>query len=867
MNSGSPPNVIIRRGSAPAPSTPEALFADLTRPPDSPAKFLWSHQADLLREYHTKHLATPDIALELPTGAGKTLPALLIAEWRRRAMGDRVVYLCPTRQLAYQAAHHAYLYGVRVATLVGSHKDWNQGEFFEFQAGETIAVATYSTIFNTSPKIHQPQVLVLDDAHAGESYVADAWSIRIPREHALYDVMVETLAPVLEPVYTQLLRSLEPDPRAAQDVAVISPEYLHRRAKDLIEILNSVEGEHHWATSMIGGRLGACLGYVGYREILIRPFIAPTFSHPAFEEAQQRVYMSATLGESGELERAFGRTAIERLPVPVGWEQHGSGRRLFVFANRVQDASADDVAIAILGEAGKAVVISPDERSSAQAQQVLGDGLQIFGKTDIEASMKPFAAADSGLLMLTSRYDGIDLPDGACRLVILDELPGGIHLQERFLILSLGASGVLQERVRTRIVQGAGRCTRNPGDYAVVVVIGKTLTGFCGMAEVQAALHPELQGEFIFGWDNSKQPLADVLGIVKKFLAQDTDPWWKQEMEPHLAEQRSKLSRVLPEGADALRAAAPDEVAAIQAAWRGEWSRAMARASDVVTKVSGAQRRRQPYQALWNYLGSQWAAIASKEEERAELETVSAQLLEKAHAAASNSTWMHRGAHPMTTLTDGYSEALIQGAVATFAGTAVSSSGKFEKWCQQLRSQLDTTEATAFELGLEQLGVMLGYRSTRFNEAAAPDVGWEAPTGPWVAIEAKSDESPQGEVSVGTVRQANTHLEWMAAKLSKPVPVNSVCVIASPRDRADGTATTLASDFVCLASLEEIRELAGDAERAWREIRTAGIGLGGDQLLALVRERFLMRGVTGQKVLERLASRPISEGANLLVPF
>lgn len=481
--------------------------------------------------------------------------------------------------------------------------------------------------------------------------------------------------------------------------------------------------------------------------------------------------------------------------------------------------------------------------------------------------MKPFAEADTGLLMLTSRYDGIDLPDRACRLVFLDELPGGVHLQERFLMLSLGASGVLQERVRTRIVQGAGRCTRNPGDYAVVVIIGETLTGFCGMAEVQAALHPEMQGEFIFGWDNSRQPLADVLGIVKKFLAQDTDPWWKQEMEPHLSEQRSKLSRVLPEGAEALRAAAEDEVAAVQAAWRGEWSRAMARADDVVTKVSGAQRRRRPYQALWNYLGSQWAAIASKEEGRPELETVSAQLLEKAHSAASNSTWMHRGAHPLAALTDGYSEALILGAVATFAATAIGSPGKFGKWCQQLESRLGGTDATDFELGLEQLGVMLGYRSARNTEPAAPDVGWEAPAGPWIAIEAKSDESPQGSVSVSTVRQANTHLEWMAAKLSKPVPANSVCVIASPRDRADATATTLASEFLCLASLEDIRQLAGDAERSWREVRAEGVGLGGDQLAALVRERFLLRGVTGQKVLERLASRPISEGANLLVPF
>lgn len=432
-------------------------------------------------------------------------------------------------------------------------------------------------------------------------------------------------------------------------------------------------------------------------------------------------------------------------------------------------------------------------------------------------------------------------------------------------MLSLGASGVLQERVRTRIVQGAGRCTRNPGDYAVVVIIGETLTGFCGMAEVQAALHPEIQGEFIFGWDNSNQPLGEVLGIVGKFLTQDLDPWWTDEVEQHLADQRARLVRVLPEGADALRAAAQDEVAAVQAAWRGEWSRAMGKADDVVTKVSGAKNRRRPYQALWNYLGSQWAAIASREENKPELETVSAQLLEKAHEAASNRTWMHREARPQAALADGYSEALIQGAVAAFAATATGATGKFEKWCEQLRSRLDGTDPTAFELGLQQLGVMLGYRSARHTEPAAPDVGWEAPMGPWIAIEAKSDENPQGSVSVGTVRQANTHLEWMAAKLGKPVPTNSVCVIASPRDKVDGTATALAAPYLFLVSLEDVRQIARDAERAWREIRARGRGLGGDQLLSLVRERFLIQGVTGQKVIERLASEPIGDGVK--VPF
>lgn len=64
--------------------SPEALFREL-RPRDGAVRHLWAHQADLLRSY--RELDGSDVALELPTGAGKTLVGLLLAEYRRRAGG------------------------------------------------------------------------------------------------------------------------------------------------------------------------------------------------------------------------------------------------------------------------------------------------------------------------------------------------------------------------------------------------------------------------------------------------------------------------------------------------------------------------------------------------------------------------------------------------------------------------------------------------------------------------------------------------------------------------------------------------------------------------------------------------------------
>jgi superfamily II DNA or RNA helicase len=99
------------------PSTSEAsaekpalLFHDLKR--DTDVKFLWGHQKEVLDAYYDHHLETKDLALELPTGTGKTLVGLLIGEFRRRSGRERVVFLCSTKQLCAQVHGQAKKYGI-----------------------------------------------------------------------------------------------------------------------------------------------------------------------------------------------------------------------------------------------------------------------------------------------------------------------------------------------------------------------------------------------------------------------------------------------------------------------------------------------------------------------------------------------------------------------------------------------------------------------------------------------------------------------------------------------------------------------------------------------------------------------------------
>jgi hypothetical protein len=833
------------------PSDPESVFADL-RLQDESVKHLWSHQADILREYQRRHSTSTDVALELPTGMGKTLVGLLIGEYRRRAFDERVAYLCPTRQLANQVANQANSYGFPAVLLVGPQAAYPAPDHARYVAGNAIAITTYSGVFNTNPRLNDANVLILDDAHAGGDYVAALWSLTIGRELPLYRRVVELFADSIpSPLFMRLLTD-DIDPRDKPDVFKLpTNRYLERRdaLTDLLTV--SLEGDAVYGWRMIRDHLQATHFYVAWSQILIRPLIPPTLRHNPFANARQRVYMSATLGAGGELERVMGVESLGRVPVPETWESQRTGRRFILFPSYSLDAPAvDDVIREAVDGRDRTLLICPSRPQAVELAERLRETTraEIFDSGDIEHSLVPFSEHRHAALVLSARYDGIDLPDQSCRQLVLLGLPSALNLQERFLTDKLRAQAVLRDRIRTRVTQGIGRCTRNPSDYAAVLLCGSDILEFCLRRENRHGMPRELQAEVRFGLDNSDVTSSDdVNELLSAFYAQD-DRWAGADSE--IRTLRAECSQMPDAAADQLMGIVPQEVRYSYALWDAELERTLQLAREVADQLGGDELRN--YRAWWLYLGAAAAALLA-ERDGGRYGPVESELLERARTAASVS-WIRslgaRGRNGAANKDRLFLEASenVVGKLRDFGLVG----GRFEKQVTSLQRHLHDRTPEAFHQGMALLGEILGFRTSRPAAMGDPDVVWRLE--PHVALiwEAKSQVSDEGPISLATARQCVGHANGAGQLLRLHDGEGVFVILACHRAEIAREAVPQVGDTRAV-TIAAIQTLAEDAVNMIRRAR-ARLAESSDAITS-VQEDMRGSGLIPELVIRRLTAK------------
>ena len=836
-----PFQIPVRRASK--PSDPETLFRSLSRRLPH-IQHLWAHQADVLRSWYSDYLDAPDLALELPTGTGKTLIGLLIGDFVRQTREERVAYLCPNRQLAHQVGTLASEYSIDARVLVGPQSSYDVNDFNAFEDSSAVAVTTYSAIFNTNPKINSANLLILDDAHASEDFIASLWNVDVNRDHER-DLYFSLLDFFQSAIPGSQLWNLKDDttPDARAECSKIPSPIVQNRVVELRDFLDSVLSDsdlrHSWR--MIRDHLDACHIFVTWPSISIRPITPPTISHAPFSSARQKIYMSATLGEGGELERITGVRKIKRLPAPDGWDREGTGRRFILFPERsLPPETATVAAVRLVGEPTRSLILAPNRftvQSVTKELNALSPSPAIFSASDIENSLQPFLDEEHAALILQNRYDGLDLPGAACHLEWICGLPGATNAQEAFLLNRLRLHSLLRDRIRTRLTQALGRCTRNPTDHAVVIMSGPRVLDFCIKTENRSGFHPELQAEIEYGLSASQFNWPqDLHKTARAFLHKE--PGWER-VDQWIRDERESYVKQEDDADQTLIANVSDEIDYAEAMWVGDFQRALSKARECADRLSGDALAE--YRAWWYYLAGSAAGLSYSRDNASHLRVASNELYGRACAAAPRTTWYRQAFRLIGSVAmeqpvdDPLLLTVSENIERRLQEVGVAGAG-FERDAQVMLDQLNSADATTFEQGLDRLGYWLGVEAARPKGRGVPDGMWSFADGTMVAFEAKSNEQPSGPISLSTARQAQGHINWVKSDMH----VNDSTLISAAVISDRGTVASDAlpnTEAVFVIGLTNIRQLGQRVISTVRALRAEASETGNENFRRAIAER------------------------------
>lgn len=839
------------------------------------------YQSDMI-DLYMKYAYNPNkknVALELPTGSGKTFVGLLLGEFRRRKNKEKVLYLCSTTQLVNQVAEQANnKYGIKVNSFTGKFKDHNPQAKTEYMRCEKIAISNYSTFFNNYTPFKDPDIIIFDDVHSSEEYIAANWTLDISREDNLnlYKVLIENIKDMIEIDQYNKMMNDDPLPEDKQWFDKVPNIKWYKRITEVISIIDeNVKGtnlKYSWVN--IKNHLHACNMFFSWDQILIRPIIAPTMTFDPLASAKQRIFMSATLGNSGELERITGISDIYRLPIINDWDKKGLGRRFFMFPD-VSFSTKDilsELLLKINSMVNRTVILVPDNNHVIKLRKILEDNTdaEIFTGKDIEISKQAFVESPNAVALLANRFDGIDFSDDECRMLIVMDLPKATNLQENFLVTRMAASVLFNERIKTRIVQAIGRCTRGQVDYSAVCIMGNYAMNELISPKKQSRYHVELQAEIDFGYTQSKDHsnIDDFLENLKLFLARGKE--WDVAEEDIISKRDAKIIETSTNRNKAnmdvvfnkLKDSAKYEVLFQYEIWKQDYEKAFEYVENIVGNLDAPILR--GYKGFWYYIGGYVANQLYIEGNKPYID-VSKKYFKAASTCTTSITWFNKlisNKENNEKVEGNLFSDTIERIEKQMMNYGTRNNNKFEAKVKDILELLHSNDGNKFERGHKELGTLIGYSSDNTSGEADPDPWWIVNNDLCIVSEDKIYKS-ENSIPVKHVRQAAGHVNWIREKITQlSSDATIITVMITNSDTIEKAAVIHAKD-IWYVNRNEFCVWGLEAIEAIRILRRNFIEEGNLEWREAAEKTFIERKVTPSDFLKFITRKRLSEIKNL----
>lgn len=503
--------------------------------PNKKVNRLRSEQTEVLDEWFSRRNER-DLIIKQNTGSGKTFVGLLAAYSSLIELEKPVVYLVPDKFLIGQVLEEAEKIDLPTTSLF---------EDPEFSLGHKVLVTTYHKLFNGQSVFgvrgsrRDPMevgAVIVDDAHSALSVVNESHSLQIPRHSPYFKRIFDLFENDLEWQNKKVTRDIELG--TLSSAVRVSPGAVQDSFDSLWDLLYEAaenEDELEWAFfawPLLANNLRLCSVTFTSHSAEVRLPCPDINLITAFGKAERRLYLTATLQNEGELVSTFGAIS-ESVSRPIVPESASDIGDRIILAPKILDSSCTDTQVREFAykvsrgwdrrEPQNVVVLVPSSFAAEAWADYADETLNVKNMHPVLEEMR--GGSHIGLVVLINKYDGVDLPNDACRLLIIDGLYHPLSPFELRRSTALSRSAVQNQMLIQRLEQGMGRGVRDNTDYCAVLVMERDAALLTHRSFQERAFSPATQAQVEFSRDVveyfTDRSFDEVCEIIGMFLDRD----------------------------------------------------------------------------------------------------------------------------------------------------------------------------------------------------------------------------------------------------------------------------------------------------------------------------------------------------------
>jgi replicative superfamily II helicase len=723
---------------------PVEIFRRL--PKKAEIKDLYGSQTEVLNAWFADR-AKPDHVVKLHTGGGKTLVGLLIAQSILNETAEPVVFLCPNNHLVGQTLRKAAEYSIPAVPYEKTFPD-------DFVNGKSVMVATYAALFHGYSKfgVQGKEVLklggiIVDDAHVGSGILRDQFSIKVAREAP--GEAYATLTGMFRLAFKEVgqLGTFD-DVVGGSDYTVLEVPYWNwvQKLDEAQGVLKANAKLYEYQWPLLRDSLKCCHCFIDRKAVVVTPILPLVDLIPSFASCKRRVFMSATIPDDSEIIRTFDATPDALLAPLSSKSLAGVSERMIIVPEllgfKVTDVYATIRKLCENSAKKKlsTVILVP----SGKAAEAWSAVAEVPENADaVEAKVQELVDGKSyGPLALANRYDGIDLPNSACRLLVMSGLPKAVGEYELHRANVFAGAAALSRAIAQKIEQGMGRAARGPGDYCVIIVLGKDLVSWLGKDANLKFLTTSTYSQLEMGIEISKSIVEskDFMDTINRCFNREKD-WVKYQAETladltfNIAIQKEQIDR------------AAAERQALQL-WRdGYHEQAIAK----LTKQCDSQSIESPERGWLLQFAARIALDWGQKDHALELQ-------QRAFAENKNLCRPPVGAPKVEVVLPGPQ---AQGMVKQLKPFRYKR-GYLAQFEETVALLVPNSSSNQFEQAMADLGTMLGFETSRPEKTygKGPDLLWLISTEVGLIMEAKSRKMAANAMTKGQHGQLLVSENW-----------------------------------------------------------------------------------------------------------